>query len=167
MAPEECYFNIPVLLISTTVSFLSVHSTIVEKPVFKWLSKQTGREQELQQQKLALKNEQSLLSMVDEFAKYSKLQRRINVIDRELEQIKGEKPTNSFVLQLGFTYGVKLVFALLLIVLSLYYRYTPVLYLGDKVNLMPFTNFICYPNEANYVSFYFWVMCCVTVARLI
>ncbi|KYB27573.1 Glycine--tRNA ligase-like Protein [Tribolium castaneum] len=105
--------------------------------------------------------------MVDEFAKYSKLQRRINVIDRELEQIKGDKPTNSFVVQLGFTYGVKLVFALLLILLSLYYRYTPVLYLGDKISLTPFTNFICYPNDANYVSFYFWAMCCVTVARLI
>lgn len=135
--------------------------------ILKWLNKRTGTEKELLKQKNDLKNEQLSINMVDQFAKYSKIQRRINSINQELQQISGNKPTNNIIVHLGFAYGVKLLCALTLIILSLYYRYTPVFYLGDKVNLTPFTSLICYPNEVNYVSFYFWVMCSAAVARLI
>ncbi|RZB39529.1 uncharacterized protein BDFB_001263 [Asbolus verrucosus] len=139
----------------------------VDLQILKWLNKQTGKEKDLMSLKIALKNEQSSINMVDQFAKYSKIQRKINSIDEELQQINGKKPTRNFLVQLGFTYGVKSVLVLVLIVLSIYYRYTPVFYLGDKVNLVPFTSLICYPNDVNYVSFYFWVMCSAAVARLL
>ncbi|XP_063934456.1 guided entry of tail-anchored proteins factor 1-like [Zophobas morio] len=167
MNTSEFSLNFQAFVISTVLSFLSVHSSVVEKPIFKWLNKQTERERSLLVQKHSLKTEQASINMVDEFAKYSKIQRQINSIDGKLEDIRGNKPTNNILVQLGFTYGVKFVLVVMLIVLSLYYRYTPVFYLGNKINLMPFTHFICYPNDINCVSFYFWVMCSAAVSRML
>lgn len=133
--------------------------------IFKWLSKQSCREKELIAQRRTLRTQQNTISMVDEFAKFSKLQRRINIIEQELEEIRDRKPSNSFVIQLSFTYGVKVALGILLVLLSIYYRYTPVFYLGDKVNLIPFSSLMCYPNQENFVSFYSWAMCCAAVAR--
>lgn len=133
--------------------------------ILRWLKKRTTREKELFEQKFKLKQEQSGLNMVDEFAKYSKIQRKINTIDANLDEITASRPTNSFFVQIAFVYGVQFVLVLLLIGFSLYFRLTPVIFLGKKVNLAPFTYLICYPNEVNYVSFYFWAMSSAAVAR--
>lgn len=114
-----------------------------------------------------LEVEQSQISMVDEFASYSKIQRRINVIEQQLSEIRSERSYNVLQLNFVFTYGMKVAFILILMWISIYYRNVPVFKLSQRFDLSPFTRIISYPNTDNSVSVHFWVMCCTAVAKLI
>ncbi|KAJ8958856.1 hypothetical protein NQ318_019621 [Aromia moschata] len=111
------------LILSTTLSFLSVHSSLIGKQILKWINRPSGKENQLLSQKFELKSEQSKMNITDDFAKYSKIQRRINTIDEELSLHRNDK--NSLTLQLGLTYGLKFALGIMLVVLSIYYRYSP------------------------------------------
>lgn len=170
---------------STILSFLSVHSNHLGKPVsilndgysvnihlihsqiLKWLNIPTDKECDLLSRKRQLLSEQSVLSMVDNFAKYSKLQRQINVIDQELADLQNQRSYNNFKYKYFFMYGLKIIVYVLLFVLSIYYRTVPVFSVPRKFDLTPFTKLIAYPNKDNDVSFHFWVICCTTIAKLI
>ncbi|KAG5897462.1 hypothetical protein JTB14_002723 [Gonioctena quinquepunctata] len=69
------------LITATVLSFLSVHSSIIGNLISKWMNKPSIRETELISERRQLKIEQSQLSITDDFAKYSKLQRKIIKID--------------------------------------------------------------------------------------
>ncbi|KAL3281513.1 hypothetical protein HHI36_004720 [Cryptolaemus montrouzieri] len=155
------------LIVSTLLSFLSVHSKVIGKPVLQWLSKISKEEDTKIYEIKKLKTEQQKLNMVDNFVEYSRIQRKINRLTESLGEIKNSKTANNFYIKMGLSYGLKIVLATLLIILSIYYRKTPVLYLDNSVNLTPFGYFISFPNSGNSVSFHFWVMCCTAVARLI
>lgn len=129
------------------------------------MNKPSLKEKNLITQKNNLKLEQSKITMIDSFAKYSKIQRRINLIDQDLIKFRTEK--NSIILHIGLTHGLKIALGLLLFILSIYYRYSPVFELSSSIDLMPFNHMISYPNESNQVSFHFWVLCCSSVSRLI
>lgn len=103
--------------------------------------------------------------MIDEFAKYSKLQRRINALDEELKSSK--KGDNPLWKNLVLSHVPQLVGTIILFLLVLYYRRTPMFKLPDSVDLVPFNYIISYPNGRNYVSLHFWIMSCNVVARLI
>lgn len=117
------------------------------------------------EEKNNLKTEQSLLSITENFAKYSKIQRKINLLDEQLNEL--HKDRNSITFHFFVTYGVKFSIALLIILSSFYYRKTPVFVIDERISLIPFDQIISYPNEKNTVSFHFWVLCCSAVARLI
>ncbi|KAJ8985811.1 hypothetical protein NQ317_012051 [Molorchus minor] len=153
------------LVLSTTLSFISVHSSFLGKQVLKWINRPSEKENKLTTEKSKLKLEQDQLNMTDNFAKYSKIQRRINIIDKELLEYRNEK--SNITLQLSLTYGLKFVLGICLAALSIYYRYSPVLKVHSSVDLTPFNHLISYPNESNQVSFHFWVLCCSSIARLI
>lgn len=129
------------------------------------MNKPSLKEKMLISEKNDLKLEQSKINMIDSFARYSKIQRKINSIDHDLTKYRNEK--NSILLHIGLTHGLKIVLGLLLFVLSVYYRYSPVFELSSNVDLTPFAQMISYPNENNQVSFHFWVLCCSSVSRLI
>lgn len=133
----------------------------------KWLNIATDKECELLSRKRELLSEQSTLNMVDNFAKYSKIQRQINSIDLELSEIQGERSYTNIKYNLFFMYGLRAIIAVLLFVLSIYYRSVAVFSVPRKFDLTPFTKLIAYPNKDNDVSFHFWVFCCTTIARLI
>lgn len=132
-----------------------------------WLDRQTSREKSLILQKRDLQKNQSSLSISENFAKFSKLQRQINAFDQELSEIREQRSYKNFKYRFFMQYGLKFVFAVALVVLSLYYRREPVFKLSRKFDLSPLSNVISYPNEENDVSFHFWVACCTTVARLL
>lgn len=131
----------------------------------KWNGKLSIEERELLQQKQALRKEQEQWNMMDDFAKYSKIQRKINAIDEKLKDAKHEK--NSLILTIVLKYGPQVLGTICLVLLTLYYRRTPLFQLPDNIDLTPFNYIISYPNEKNYVSFHFWIMSCNVVARLI
>ncbi|XP_050307670.1 guided entry of tail-anchored proteins factor 1-like [Anthonomus grandis grandis] len=152
-------------IVSTLISFLVAKSTFISNWLTKWNSKFSAAEKELHKQKRALKQEQQQYSMIDDFAKYSKLQRKINAIDEQLEKCVNTK--NPFWTVVLFNYGPKVVLSMVLLILTVYYRRTPLFKLPDFVDLSPFNNVISYPNERNFVSFHFWVMSCNVAARTI
>lgn len=129
------------------------------------MNKPSLKEKMLISERNGLKSEQSNINMIDSFAKYSKIQRKIIAIDQDLNKYRNEK--NSIILHIGLTHGLKIALGLLLFVLSIYYRYSPVFELSSNIDLTPFNHMISYPNENNQVSFHFWVLCCSSISRLI
>ncbi|CAH0556632.1 unnamed protein product [Brassicogethes aeneus] len=154
------------LFIVPILTFILIHSTLFQSIILKWWKKATPKERELFSQVFKLKREQNTLNMVDDFAKYSKIQRKINVIELELEELKGNKNT-TVPLGLAIKYGLKVIISLLLLIMSIYFRNTPVFTIDKSLDLAPFNYIISYPNELNHVSFHFWVICCTSMAELI
>lgn len=125
----------------------------------------SAEEKALLKEKQELKTEQAQYSMMDQFAKYSKIQRKINAIDEKLNESKDNK--NPLVSKVIAAYGPQAVCTLILLLLTLYYRRTPLFKLPQHIDLTPFNYVISYPNERNYVSFHFWIMSCNVVSRLL
>lgn len=103
--------------------------------------------------------------MVDNFAKYSKLERKIISIDIQLHESKEKK--GGFLTKISLNYGFKIAVWLILITCSYLYKTTPVLQLDKKLDLTPFNFLISYPHGDNYISFHFWLVCCSVVARAV
>ncbi|KAK9888655.1 hypothetical protein WA026_000884 [Henosepilachna vigintioctopunctata] len=153
------------LLSSTLLSFLSVHPKIVSEPVLKLIKRSsTGDNSELKEIR-KLKSEQQKLNIVDNFAEYSRIQRKINILTQSIEE-KNAKSANNLYITISLSRGLQIFLIVLLVILSLYFRRTPVFYLDDSIDITPFGHFISFPNAANSVSFHFWVMCCRAVAKL-
>lgn len=125
----------------------------------------TVEEKELMEDKRCLKTEQSEISITENFAKYSKLQRKINSIDEKLNELRGNR--NDITLQLLITYGLKILIGTIIFFCSVYFRNSPLFHIDERISLMPFNKIVSYPNGQNTVSFHFWVLCCSAVARLI
>lgn len=109
--------------------------------------------------------EQKGISMMNDFAKYSKIQRKINAIDEELSDTKDSK--HGITLELILTHGMRAVLGTALLILSIIYRSTPLFTLPENLDLSPFNFIISYPNDSNVVTFHFWVLCCTTTGRLL
>lgn len=134
----------------------------------KWLNKASAQERNLLDQKLQLRKEQSEISMVDNFAKHAKIQRKINAIDAELSQLKSDRQANNLVSRLFFQYGMKLPIGIVLFIMIIVYRTRPVLILNEKYDLFPFSSLISYPlQEVNSISVHVWVICCSGISKLI
>lgn len=119
----------------------------------------------LTEEKKMLKYEQNQISITDSFAKHSKLQRKINIIDEKLDELRSDR--NNVTFQFTIIYGFKFVIGILVLFSSIYFRNVPVFHVDERISLIPFDHIISYPNEKNTVSFHFWVICCTAVARLI
>ncbi|XP_057663330.1 guided entry of tail-anchored proteins factor 1-like [Diorhabda carinulata] len=157
--------GITLLLVATALSFINVHSNLISKQLLKWLNRPSFKEKQLLSKKNDLKTQQSTISITENFVIYSKIQRQINKIDDELGECRVGK--NSLTTHFGLTFGIKFLFSVILLMLSVYFRSTPIIILDKNIDLMPFNYLISYPNSGNAVSFHFWVMCSSAVANLI
>lgn len=135
---------------------------------FRWAYKTTALERLLLTQKADLKFEQSKLSMVDQFARFSRIQRKINSIEQELTELQSQRLRNNLIVRMLCTYVVRFIFGMVLTCLGIYYRNTPLLSISSKFDLSPFTYILSYPNAVdNTVSVPVWIMCCTTVGSII
>nr|XP_023012142.1 tail-anchored protein insertion receptor WRB [Leptinotarsa decemlineata] len=153
------------LILSTVLSFITVHTSIIGKLIFKWRNRPSSEEMQLISQKKELLVEQSQYNITENFAKYSKVQRKINKIEETLAECHSKN--NGLTMQIGLTYGLKILFGFTLVLFSLYFRHTPVFTIDKKIDMTPFSFIISYPNGHNIVSFHFWSLCCTSVAKLI
>lgn len=112
-----------------------------------------------------LQLEQSKLSMVDNFAAYSKLQRRINSIKMNLNS-KSSDQVQRYINQFSVTIGVKLIIGFIMLYLVITYRYIPVYIFPKYYNFYPLDKIMAYPNDIpGSVSIHFWFLICNSVAR--
>lgn len=131
-----------------------------------WLKMPSKKERELSMEISALRQQQSQISMTDNFAAHAKLQRKINNIEMELKNVSDGRYTNNYEFQLGVTYGTKLIFGLILLCIAVYYRYTPVYVFPETITWYPLSSIISFPNEqAGAVSVHFWLIVSNAVAR--
>lgn len=137
--------------------FISALVPNIVKPILSLFSKVTSEEQSLWLQVKKLKEEQSMLSMKDDFAVYSKLQRKINKIEAELKETSQSRAGKKLAVKSSLTLGLQGIIAITLIISIIWYRKEPIVIL--KGNLFPLSTFLRYPSEVeNSVSAHIWVL---------
>lgn len=92
--------------------------------------------------------------MKDDYTAYIKLERKVQAAKTARQQLEtGKLPRSSLI-----RYGTQALLALILVVLSIVYRYVPVIVLGDQFNFAPFGWLMRFPTGiSGAVSAPFWI----------
>lgn len=120
----------------------------------------TKHDLELWKDLINLKQEMSGINIVNEFAKYAKLQRQYNKIDGILKEKAIQCLASRMEIQLYASYGFYLLNGFSMLVLSYFYKNTPVI-VFPKGMLWPIQNLLswpCYVAQEDSISFLMWVI---------
>ncbi|XP_026495913.2 guided entry of tail-anchored proteins factor 1-like [Vanessa tameamea] len=136
---------------------LSAIVPILVKPIAACFSRPSSEERVILNDLKKLKAEQQSLSMKDEFAAYSKLQRKINKLDVELKENSQSRLSKSLAIKGSINIILQVVIALVIIVSVIWFRREPIVTLdGD---LFPLTTMLRYPSDIpNAISTHVWVL---------
>lgn len=106
------------------------------------------------------------IPMMKEYTTYVRLERKIVESEQKLQKIRGENQMKKTILKYGLAYGLNAVFTLVLVVLSLYHRRTPVMVFPGDYNFVPFSGLMSFPTGvSNAVSVPFWIFASSFVMR--
>lgn len=127
--------------------------------IVSYLSAATWKEKLLLDQIKQLKDELEDIPMRSEYTKYVKTERKIAAVQTELSTMRSKKQTKNLALQYGIPYGTQFTLSFVLLVLSIVYRYTPVIMFdGQQFDLVPFGALLRFPTGIDgAVSVPFWI----------
>ncbi|XP_018393313.1 PREDICTED: tail-anchored protein insertion receptor WRB-like [Cyphomyrmex costatus] len=113
---------------------------------------------ELRKELNNLKENIAGFSMVDEFAKHAKLQRRYNHVESILKENMNQRLNQKVKLQMLLIYGFRALNGTLILWLSYMYKHEPVIILSEDV-LWPIQNFLSWPcQHENAISLLAWLV---------
>ncbi|XP_030029338.1 guided entry of tail-anchored proteins factor 1 [Manduca sexta] len=129
----------------------------IVKPVAACFSRPSNQERTIWEEILKLKAEQKIMSIKDEFAAYSKLQRKINKLEAELKDNSQSRMSKNIAIKSSVQIALQVVLALVMVVSVIWFRRVPIVAL--KGNLFPLTTILRYPSEMpNAISTHVWVL---------
>lgn len=97
--------------------------------------------------------------MRQEYTTYVKIERKIVTAQAKLNETRKESQTKKLMFQYGVPYGFQILLSLILVLITLTYRYTPVvIFDGTQYDFIPFGAIIRFPTGLNgAVSVPFWI----------
>lgn len=127
--------------------------------IVSYLSAATKEEKQLLVDITELKKELEDIPIRSEYTKYVKTERKIVAVQTKLNTLRSEKQTKNLALQYGVPYGTQIALSFVLVVVSIAYRYTPVIVFdGHQYDLVPFGALIRFPTGIDgAVSVPFWI----------
>lgn len=124
-------------------------------------------ESNLRRQVCDLKAELGSINMVDEFAKYAKIQRKINKVTDELSHQAQVRSTYTFKVRIIVTAVLYAIMGFSLLYLMIYYNSVPILQLPSKW-LYPLNRFLALPSDVpDGIGIPAWLLVCHTVGRVV
>lgn len=106
---------------------------------------------------MKLKAEQKNLSMKENFAAYSKIQRQINKLEASIKDNSQNRMSKILAVKGSIHIGLQAFVTLTILVSVFWFRREPLVVL--KGNLFPLTNTLRYPSEVpNAISTHVWVL---------
>ncbi|XP_028171058.1 tail-anchored protein insertion receptor WRB-like [Ostrinia furnacalis] len=127
------------------------------KPIAACFSRPSNEERTIWAEVVKLKAEQKTISMKEEFAAYSKIQRKINKLEGQLKEDSQSRMSKSIAIKGSIQIILQVVLALVTIVSVIWFRREPIVAL--KTNLFPFTTMLRYPSDMpNSISTHVWVL---------
>lgn len=84
-----------------------------------------------------------------------------------MNQIQSQYKTHNLIIYYGLVYGIQFLITIILLILSIYYRKTPIIVFDSKqFNFIPLTNILCYPNDlCGSISTPIWIFICSLTFR--
>ncbi|XP_033231098.1 tail-anchored protein insertion receptor WRB-like [Belonocnema kinseyi] len=146
------------LFITSTLScFLDLLVGIIIKYVFTWLFSGSKQDQSLRIELINIKQEMNQISMIDEFPKYAKLQRKYNKLENELKKRVNNRVASRMKIHVTITSITYALNVILISVLVYMYRNEPVVVLPNGM-LSPLENIFKWPGSyANGISLTMWI----------
>lgn len=119
----------------------------------------SSEEKRLVHEIAALKAELETIPMRQEYTAYVKVERKIVTTQAKLNETRQSSQTKKLMFQYGIPYGSQAILSLALVVITIAYRYTPiVVFEGSQYDLIPFGAIIRFPTGIDgAVSVPFWI----------
>ncbi|XP_071455398.1 guided entry of tail-anchored proteins factor 1-like [Hetaerina americana] len=153
------------LLLSLICSIVSAFVPLIVRITLNWIYKVSKEEIILQNDAISLKKEMDAISMVDEFSKYAKLQRRLNKIKDELKQKGTTRLSTLMKNKLIFTWIFQIITGGILLSIVWFYRSVPVIVFPEE-RLWPIARVVSWPTDVpGGVSIAVWIVMTNRVAR--
>ncbi|XP_059610527.1 guided entry of tail-anchored proteins factor 1 [Phlebotomus argentipes] len=134
------------ILIITSVSFILAFAHILTRPLVNCLNTDTKMEAELKATIVDHRRELRGISMRDEYPRYVRIERKIVVAEKKLNELAVLNSTSKMVIKYGVPYGTKAFLYILLIGISIYHRKTPVVVFDDRFDFMPLGTIMSAPT---------------------
>ncbi|XP_031633469.1 uncharacterized protein LOC116347139 [Contarinia nasturtii] len=149
-----------ILLLSITViSFLITFIHFITKPVVALLTSASAEEKQLIAEISKLKEELENISLRQEYTAYVKIERKIVAAQAKLNEERNLHQTKKLMYQYGIPYGFQALLSVILILITVFYRYTPIIvFNGSQHNFIPFGPILRFPTGIDgAVSVPFWI----------
>lgn len=125
--------------------------------VISCFARPSNSERSLWTEMLKLKAEQKEFSMKDEFAAYSKIQRKINKLEYQLKDDSQSRMGKTLAVKSTIQIVCQVVVGVVMLLSVIYFRREPIVVL--KGNLFPFNTMLRYPSDTpNSISTHMWVL---------
>lgn len=96
--------------------------------------------------------------MKESYTEYVKIERKVNKLEKDIQDSNESDVVKTFLTKYGINYGVKFVIGFALFLVTVMNRKHAVIVFSDKFNFAPFSGIISYPsNIENSISLPFWV----------
>ncbi|PRD34767.1 UNVERIFIED_CONTAM: Tail-anchored protein insertion receptor WRB [Trichonephila clavipes] len=162
--PEAALDN-TLFWVVTTCGIFGAFIPFVVRMVLQVITRETELEANLRRQACDLKAELGSISMVDEFAKYAKIKRKVIKVTDELSHQADLRSSYSLKVRLIATFALYTFMSFTIIFLVWNYRKIPVVILPEEC-LYPFNSLFSYPSDVpGGISLTTWLFICGTVGR--
>ncbi|XP_013200937.2 guided entry of tail-anchored proteins factor 1-like [Amyelois transitella] len=136
---------------------LSILVPYLTKPIVACFVRPSNEERTIWAEILELKSSQQKISMKEEFAAYSKLQRKINKLESQLKEDSQSRMSKSLAIKSTAQIVVQVVVGIVTVLSVIWFRREPIVAL--KGDLFPLTTILRYPSEMpNAISTHMWVL---------
>lgn len=132
------------LVVSTVGCILECVMPIVIKYIISCLYSITKQDIEFRNELINLKKQMVGISMVDEFSKYTKLQRKYNKLESTLKEKANERLSSRMKIQFFIICSFRMLNGLFMLILLYLYRSKPVI-IFPKGMLWPLQSFLSWP----------------------
>lgn len=161
------HVNTFLFLMTTLGSIFSALSKTIVKHGLAIFFQETERAKSVREDIANVRTEMSRISMMDEFAKYARLQRKLIKMQDELKAEKMSVNSSRFKFRVMISSVVTVVTRFLMLFMLYMYRSEPVLILPVQW-MSPFSSLISWPSqETGAVSVFLWIAICGSVSRLV
>lgn len=129
------------------------------KQIISLLTSATTEEKQLQDEVTKLKQELEDIPMREEYTAYVKIERKIVTAQAKLNNSRQANQTRKLMFQYGVPYGCQAVLSATLLLITIIYRYTPiVVFNGTQYDFIPFGAILRFPTGVDgAISVPFWI----------
>lgn len=104
-----------------------------------------------------LKEQQSKMSLKDEFSAYSKIQRKINKLELQIKENSQSRASKKLAIKGSIHLAIQVIIGFMVVISVIWFRREPLVVL--KGNLFPLSTILRYPSEIpNAISTHVWVL---------
>ncbi|GIY68326.1 guided entry of tail-anchored proteins factor 1 [Caerostris darwini] len=161
----QSYFEMPLFWIVTLCGLLGAFIPFIVKMFLQVITRETEMEVNLRRQACDLKAELGSISMVDEFAKYAKIKRKVNKVTDELTHQADLKSSYTMKVRIIASAALYALISSTVLFLLWNYRKVPVVVLPENW-LYPVGFLLTYPSDvAGGISLTSWLFITGTVGR--